>query len=171
MVRKNDTKDDGLGHRMMVRSVMGGARVVQIRMNQPCTETVGGKTCHFRSKMEYRYARYLELLKTSGHIVDWNYERTKFVFPTEMTGAKQFLIDFDVLTIQGEIVHHEVKGYLDSRDITKLRRVAKHYPNARIHLAMGNIPRQAGKGSNRLRMAAKYTERVFSIADATRGLL
>lgn len=156
--------------RVMVK--MSGSRVVQVRNNQPCTEVVGGKTCHFRSKLEYRYARYLEILKTNGYIVEWKYEPFRYAFPNETTGAKVYTPDF--LVAYGDRYEiHETKGYLAGTDITKFRRMQKYYPTVPIVLIMQSIPRKMtrSKGANRLRTAAKYCTRIVSIGELTKGVV
>ena len=64
-------------------------------------DTIGGKEYNFRSKGEHRLAKYLELLKVSGHIRDWLYENTTFCFPSEDDPVKTWLVDFDVLENDG----------------------------------------------------------------------
>ena len=42
--------------------------------------TIAGKTYYFKSKWEYQYAMYLDLMKRNNHIIDWLYEPHTFYF-------------------------------------------------------------------------------------------
>lgn len=134
--------------------------------NEPVTETIGGKSCKFRSLGERRLARYLELLKTSGHIRDWLYEKTTFVFRDEIRGAKMWLVDFDVLNNDGTFEYYEYKGWLKGIDVTKFRRLAKYRPECKVTLVMSG---KSGRDANRLRQIAKYAYRITYASELFRG--
>lgn len=91
--------------------------------------TVGKKTHFFRSKMEANYARYLQFLKEKGEILDWEHEPKTFWFYEIKRGIRSYLPDFRILTAQGEHFWVEVKGFMDSRSKTKLKRFKKYYPH------------------------------------------
>lgn len=97
---------------------------------------VGGKTYHFRSKYEYTYCQYLHLLQTNGSIRSYEYEseNCRFNFPKIKKGTNSFLIDFRVVENDGSHYFVEVKGWLDKKSATKLRRFAKYYPNEKLVL-------------------------------------
>lgn len=97
------------------------------------TKCVGGKTHKFRSKWEYDYARYLEFLKKTKQIKDWEYEPKRFDFPIKR-GSNSYLPDFKIHELCGK--HHwiEVKGYLDQKGSTKLNRMAKYFPDEVVKL-------------------------------------
>ncbi len=130
--------------------------------NTRVTATIGGKLCKFRSKLEHNYALYLQFLKEQGEIKDWNFEQMNFIFKDEIKGAKSFLVDFDVLNNDGTFEHHETKGWLKGVDVTKFRRVAKYWPEAKLTLIMSG---KKSKDQNRLRMMAKYSERIIFAPD------
>jgi hypothetical protein len=136
--------------------------------NQRVTETIGGKTHNFRSKGESRMARYLELLKTSGLIQDWLYEKTTFIFQEEIRGAKMWLVDFDVLNLDGSFEYYEYKGWLKSIDVTKFRRLAQYRPECKVTLVMSG---KAKKDANRLRQVAKYAHRITYASELFRGVV
>lgn len=92
-------------------------------------EDLGGM--YFRSAWEANYARYLNFLKRAGEIVGWEYEADTFRFPVQR-GNMEYTPDFKVVGMDGEIVYHEVKGYMDKDSAVKLRRMAKYYPTVRI---------------------------------------
>ena len=96
--------------------------------------TIGGKKCYFRSKWEYDYALYLELLKKYKKITEWEHEPKTFWFLEIKRGTRSYLPDFRVTETNGEIVWHEVKGYMDDRSKTKLKRFKKYYPEETLYL-------------------------------------
>ena len=139
--------------------------------NTRVTATIGGKLCRFRSKLEHNYAVYLQFLKEQKQIKDWNFEQTNFIFETKARGAKSFLVDFDVLNLDGTFEYHETKGWLQGTDVTKFRRVAKHWPKAKMTLIMSG---KSKKDADRLRQIAKYSERIIyarELFDPLKGML
>ena len=122
--------------RLPIIARMGGGRVVRVMRNQQVTECIGGKTCHFRSKLERNWAVYLELLKQQNEILDWNHETITLIFPNEIKGVKQWLVDFTVEENDGSLYYQETKGLLEGPDVTRFIRASKYYPNARIDLVM-----------------------------------
>ena len=129
--------------------------------------TVGGKTHWFRSGFEVRWARYLEFLKQEGEIYDWVYEPKDFYFEGIRRGTVSYKPDFQVYyyNIAPPYIWHETKGYLQQKNVTQLRRMAKYYPNEKIILVMQNIPNKSTKKNTekfrRMENAAKYVERVM----------
>ena len=95
--------------------------------NQWVTDTIGGKLCKFRSKIEYKTALYLELLKASGEIKDWNHEFMKFKFPDD-----SWLVDFTITENDGNFYHYECKGRFEARDRKKIKLLFKYFPEARV---------------------------------------
>ena len=87
---------------------------------------------YFRSAWEANYARYLNLLISYGKIARWEYEPDTFVFEGETRGAISYLPDFKVWAHDGSFAYHEVKGWMDGRSKTKLKRMKKHYPHVKI---------------------------------------
>ncbi len=133
-------------------------RIIVDYHNQPVQETIGGKYYNFRSKLERNWAAYLQFLKESGEIYDWRFEQTTFLFPDETRGAKQFLVDFDILNNDWTLEYHETKGWLQGKDVMKFKRVAKYRPEVKITLVMSG---KAKKDANRLRQIDKYAERII----------
>jgi len=89
---------------------------------------IGGKNYYFRSRWENIYARFLEFLKLSGKIEDWFYEPTTFWFLRIKRGVRSYKPDFKVIQKDGTHYWVEVKGYLDSKSCTKIKRFKKYYP-------------------------------------------
>lgn len=95
---------------------------------------IGGQKKYYRSRWEANYARYLQWLKELGEIKDWKHECETFWFETIKRGTRSYLPDFRVWENNGESHIHEVKGWMDSRSKTKLRRMKKYYPDEKIIL-------------------------------------
>lgn len=87
---------------------------------------------YVRSTWEANYARYLNWLKSNNLIVDWKYEPKTFYFDAIKRGTRSYTPDFLVTELSGREVFHEVKGYMDQKSRTKLRRMAKYYPEIAV---------------------------------------
>lgn len=110
---------------------------------------IGGKRKFFRSRWEANYARYLEWLKQRGEIVEWQHEKTTFWFDKIKRGCVSYLPDFDVTEKDGSITYHEVKGWMDDRSATKIKRMAKYHPNQTLIVVQAKqyqeLERKVGK--------------------------
>lgn len=95
---------------------------------------VGGHVLYLRSGWEYIYAQYLEFLKTNGAIKDWEYEPHTFYFEGVRRGNVSYKPDFKVTELDGNHWWAEVKGYLDPPAKTKLKRMAKYFPDEKVCL-------------------------------------
>lgn len=93
---------------------------------------IAGRRIYFRSRWEANWGRYLEWLKSRGDIAEWEHEPETFWFLKIKRGVRSFLIDFRVTERSGAVVYHEVKGWMDPRSKTKLKRMAKYYPDVRV---------------------------------------
>lgn len=93
---------------------------------------VGGQRKYFRSKWEANYARYLQFLMDSGEIRNWEHEPVTFWFDAIKRGCRSYLPDFRVTENSGEVVFHEVKGWMDDRSKTKIHRMAKYHPTVKL---------------------------------------
>lgn len=89
---------------------------------------------YYRSRWEANYARYLEFLKSKGEITDWLHEPDVFWFEGVKRGCVSYLPDFKVTNNDGSIEYHEVKGWMDDRSKTKIKRMAKYWPNIKLVL-------------------------------------
>jgi hypothetical protein len=89
---------------------------------------------YVRSSWEANYARYLNFLKKSGAILRWEFEPTEFEFTSIKRGTRFYLPDFAVWEHETEdpTYYVEVKGYMDRVSKTKLKRMAKYYPEVKI---------------------------------------
>jgi hypothetical protein len=89
---------------------------------------IGGKRHFYRSRWEYRYALYLQLMKENGYITEWFHEPQTFYFDGIKRGTNNYKPDFKVLFPSGREEWYEVKGYMDAKSKTKIKRMAKYYP-------------------------------------------
>ena len=135
-------------------------RIAREFNNTRVRATIGGQECYFRSKLEYRWALYLEFLRSAGTMVSWEYEPKIFYFEGEKTAPVQYKPDFKIVEF-GQTIWQECKGWHDGPTNTKLRRMAKHHPDAVMELVLQRIPKKGIKGANRRRVAAKYTRRII----------
>ncbi len=98
---------------------------------QRVSREVGGKLCHFRSKLEYRYCVYLQLLKEQGEIKDWEYEPQDMAIEFQhgrRGNTRGYLPDFAVL-IDDVWEIHECKGMFNPIDYTKLKKYSEIHDN------------------------------------------
>lgn len=108
-----------------------------VNVENPYSRTKGGKRAdlddmYFRSAWEANVARYLNWLKENKDIQGWEYEADTFIFEGYTRGAMTYRPDFKVTEKDGRIVYYEVKGWMDGPSKTRLKRMAKHYPDVEI---------------------------------------
>lgn len=98
---------------------------------------VNGERIYFRSRWEYNYALYLEFLRLRGEIQKWEHEPETFWFEKIKRGCRTYLPDFRVTLPSGMVEYHEVKGWMDPRSITKIKRMAKYHPKIILRVIDG----------------------------------
>jgi len=114
------------------------------RKDIQANNTKGGKKnpdgLYLRSRWEANYARYLMWLESRGEIQKWEYEPDTFWFESIKRGVRSYLPDFKIWkTVDDEPYYVEVKGRMDSRSATKLKRMAKYHPDVSIELCDAHI--------------------------------
>lgn len=87
---------------------------------------------YVRSSWEANYARYLNWLVSINEIKKWEYEPDEFEFKNIKRGTRFYIPDFKIFNNDGSIEYHEVKGYMDKKSITKLKRMTKYYPEIKV---------------------------------------
>jgi hypothetical protein len=90
---------------------------------------IGGKNIYARSRWEANYARYLEFLMAHQEIARWEHEPETFWFDDIKRGSRSYLPDFRVTFPGGRVEYHEVKGWMDARSKTKIKRMRIYHPN------------------------------------------
>lgn len=136
--------------------------------NQPVDACIDDRVFHFRSIFEYNWAQYLEFLKDSGEIKDWDYESKDCVF--QFTDI-QYTIDFVTYQNDGSKEYYEVKGDFSQKDVRRFRLLIKYYPDVIVNLVVSSIPKRykspAGvwkRGKRRTNLyssARKYVARII----------
>jgi len=87
-----------------------------------------------RSSWEANYARYLNFLIRHGEIASWEYEPDTFWFHEIKRGTRSYTPDFKVFEHDGSFKYHEVKGWMDQKSKTRLKRMAKYYSDVPLIL-------------------------------------
>ncbi len=99
---------------------------------------LGNKRIYFKSTWEVRMGNFLQNLLDNKEIYCWEYEPEEFWFHEIKRGTRSYLPDFKVTRIDGSHYWIEVKGYLDPKSITKIRRFKKYYPDEQIFVLTKN---------------------------------
>lgn len=104
---------------------------------------IGGKTHYFKSKWEANYAYYLEWLKQQGQIIEWEYEPDKFWFEKIKSGVTNYTPDFKIKHKKpvryvdgrtGLVEYAEVKGYMDNKSATKIKRMRIYHKDVLLRV-------------------------------------
>lgn len=88
----------------------------------------------FRSRWEANYARFLNLLVEQGDVLRWEYEADTFWFDGIKRGVRSYTPDFKVWDRDGSVYYVEVKGWMDAKSKTKLKRMKKYHPDVDLRL-------------------------------------
>lgn len=123
----------------MKAAIAKNGRIGPVTPNRQTTWKAGWREIadrrhYFRSRWEANYARYLQWLKERGDILEWEYEPETFWFEGIKRGVRSYLPDFRVHELNGSKPIHEVKGWMDARSKTTLKRMAKYHPDQTIIL-------------------------------------
>jgi len=107
--------------------------------NIPVSIHYEGKVIHFKSKLEYRWANHLELLKQAGEIKGWSYETHTFVF--DNVGLRNWKVDFEVRNNDDTFEYFEAKGKLRKSDIDKLKLLNRDRPEVEVTYVFARKPK------------------------------
>jgi hypothetical protein len=121
---------------------------------------------YFRSMWEANWARYLNFLVLHRQIRCWEYEPQTFWFECIRRGTRSYTPDFRVTENDGQIVYHEIKGYLDRESRTKLKRMALYHPSVRIRLIDEACYRRNARSLSRIIPGWETQARVAKRAEA-----
>lgn len=107
---------------------------------------IDGNRIFFRSNWEYQFALWLQALKASNSIQGWEHEPKTFWFNEIKRGTRSYLPDFKVVNLDGTHYWVEVKGYMDAKSRTRIKRFRKYYPGEQLVVADAkwfkkNLPR------------------------------
>lgn len=95
---------------------------------------IGETRKYYRSLWERNYARWLQYQLDMKVIANWQHEPETFWFPEIKRGVRSYLPDFRIVRPDGSIYFAEVKGFMDSKSLTKLKRFKRYYPQIEIFL-------------------------------------
>jgi len=98
-----------------------------VRVRDQAWREIGGVKKFYRSKWEANFARYLQFLQEHGNIEKWEHEPSTFYFENIKRGTTNYKPDF-LITRKGVVEVIEVKGYMDAKSATKIKRFKKYYP-------------------------------------------
>lgn len=110
--------------------------------------TFGDRTIFMRSSWEANIASYLQFLKENGQLKEWEYEVKTFWFMKIMRGVRSYKPDFRITRNDDTQFYIEVKGYMDAKSATKLKRMKKYHPD--VHIQVIDVVRYTSikKGKN-----------------------
>ncbi len=90
---------------------------------------------YFRSAWEANVARYLNWLVANGQLFKWEYEPDTYWFEHVKTGSRSYKPDFKLWDNEDSAPYYwEVKGWMDQKSRTKLKRMARYYPDVKVFL-------------------------------------
>ena len=89
---------------------------------------------YLRSLWEAHYGQYLDWLVKAKEILKWEYEPDIFFFEGIKMGTNCYKPDFKVFANDGSVSYHEVKGHMDAKSKTKLKRMKKYHPKVKVVL-------------------------------------
>lgn len=87
-----------------------------------------------RSRWESNYAHFLQWKKCRGEIIKWEHEPETFWFKGIKRGVVSYLPDFKITLPCGGVEYHEVKGWMDAKSKTKIKRMAKYHPKVKLEI-------------------------------------
>ena len=131
--------------------------------NKPEHVFIDGREFNFKSKIEYKWALYLQMLLELGAIDFWGYETTTFEFDERHRKRRQYTPDFEVReTIQYRLkqtIWQEIKTSLRQTDIRRFRLMAADFPNETMVLILPSC--RTGQQSILRGNALKYVSRII----------
>lgn len=112
------------------RDWLAGKIQPEIKSASPFPKGTGGRRAdldnrYFRSMMEANVARYYNFVG-----IKWEYEPREFKFPIER-GIRFYKPDFYLPDTDTYI---ECKGWFDPKSKTRMKRMAKYFPEVKVHI-------------------------------------
>lgn len=129
--------------------------------NKPQHVIIDGREFKFKSKIEYKWAQYLQMLLELGAIDFWDYETTIFEFNERHRLRRQYTPDFEIherICGLKQKCFHEVKTSLRQTDIRRFKLMRADFPNETMVLILPSC--RKGRQSILRYDALKYVERV-----------
>lgn len=129
---------------MLARNLSGEMRVRYSRGSQGRRPDLDNR--YFRSSWEANYARYLNLMIRKGELRCWDYECKTFVFEKIKRGTRAYTPDFLLTFSDGRQEWHEVKGWMDPKSATRMKRMSKFYPAEVVRIIGADWFKAANRG-------------------------
>lgn len=125
------------------------------QLNMGVQRGKGGKRAdlndmYFRSSWEANYARYLNFLLDNKEIKCWEYEPETFEFKTIKRGTRFYTPDFLIKYNNGTEKYIEVKGWMDQKSKTRLKRFKKYFPDKKLEVVDKSWFRKNGNTLSKL---------------------
>jgi len=114
-------------------------KCIPIPKSKQAWECVGGRRIYFRSQIEVKVANHLQALQDGLKINSWDYEPETFWFLEIKRGVRSYKPDFKITRLDGTHYWLEVKGYMDKKSNTKIKRFRKYYPNEELIILKSEI--------------------------------
>jgi hypothetical protein len=95
---------------------------------------IAGRRHYFRSKWEFNYGAYLQWQKEKSYIKEWQHEPKTFWYEGIKRGTNNYKPDFRVDLLDGSHYWVEVKGYMDAKSQTKIKRFKSYFPDEEIRV-------------------------------------
>ena len=95
---------------------------------------VGHRKICFKSGWEVNFAIFLQFLKEKYQIQEWLYEPETFWYNNIKRGVRSYKPDFKIIRNDGSHYWAEVKGYMDAKSNTKIKRFRKYYPEEELFI-------------------------------------
>ena len=108
--------------------------------NIPAQAEIGNRIFQFKSKLEYRWAQHLELLKIAGEIKEWFYEFHTFYFDKPGLPPK-YTPDFLVRKNDNGFEYYETKGMVEKRTIDAMKAMFEERPEVQITMVFWQKPK------------------------------
>lgn len=124
--------------------------------NKKCTAVIEGKKYVFDSLFEGHWFLYQQFLKEQKQIRSWVFHPVCWDFFQFGYRNKPYEYTPDGLIIEndGTEIYQELKGHIETKDVSRLRRASDHY-GARFDLVMQKLPRK-GAGTQIIARASQY---------------
>ena len=126
--------------------------------NVPVSAIVNGRRVNFKCKLEYRWAQYLDFLKSTGEIKDFFYEFHTFRNFPEDQPVKEYTPDFLVRLNDNTFEYHETKGMLSAYDLKKFKLLFDERPYIRLIIIFWSKPKISVNKKTKLE---RYAHRVI----------
>ncbi len=95
---------------------------------------IAERRIYFRSRWEANLGFYMQWQKQRKMIIDWEHEPKTFWFEGIKRGCVSYLPDFKIINLDGSHYWVEVKGFMDSKSKTKIRRFKKYFPQEHLRV-------------------------------------